>query len=137
MTTETTLATLPKEKSVEQNSTQTTVEDIKQVTQSNTAQDKLLEAKQLKEKVPVDKQVEAKTVTKPAKANHPKAEVQTPVKAKNKAEVKVETQISAQSKSLNNRLKKKRQRLSTKQLCTSMTPSWLVRVFQGLLLLIK
>ena len=75
MTTETTLATLPKEKSVEQNSTQTTVEDIKQVTQSNTAQDKLLEAKQLKEKVLVDKQVEAKTVTKPAKANHPKAEV--------------------------------------------------------------
>ena len=100
MTTETTLATLPKEKSVEQNSIQTTVEDIKQVTQQNTVQDKSLEAKQLKEKVLVDKQVEAKTVTKPAKANHPKAEVQTPAKAKNKPEVKVETQISAQSKKL-------------------------------------
>jgi acyl-CoA synthetase (NDP forming) len=79
MTTETTLATLPKEKSVEQNSTQTTVEDIKQVTQSNTAQDKSLEAKQLKEKVPVSKP-EAKTVTKPAKANHPKAEFKKQLK---------------------------------------------------------
>ncbi|MCS4297883.1 NAD(P)-binding domain-containing protein [Acinetobacter guillouiae] len=100
MTTETTLATLPKEKSVEQNSTQTTVEDIKQVTQQNTVQDKSLEAKQLKEKALVEKQVEAKTVTKPAKANTAKAEVQTPAKAKNKPEVKVETQISAQSEKL-------------------------------------
>jgi hypothetical protein len=62
MTTETTLATLPKEKSVEQNSTQTTVEDIKQVTQSSTAQANR-RRKQLKEK----------PVSKPAKSTAAKA----------------------------------------------------------------
>lgn len=58
MTTETTLDTHPEDKSVKKTTTQTTLEEIKHVTQPNTAQSANLE----------DKALEVKTVSKPAKS---------------------------------------------------------------------
>ncbi|CAM9224178.1 NAD(P)-binding domain-containing protein [Acinetobacter bereziniae] len=76
MTTETTLDTHPEDKSVKKTTTQTTLEEIKHVTQPSTAQSANVE----------DKALEVKTVSKPAKSTAAKvgaakAEIQKTAKA--------------------------------------------------------
>lgn len=76
MTTETTLDTHPEDKSVKKTTTQTTLEEIKHVTQPSTTQSANTEEKPL----------EVKTVSKPAKSTAAKvgaakAEIQKPAKA--------------------------------------------------------
>ncbi|MBJ9951621.1 MULTISPECIES: NAD(P)/FAD-dependent oxidoreductase [unclassified Acinetobacter] len=90
MTTETTLDTLPEDKSVKKTTTQTTLEEMKHVTQPTKAQSQSSQ----------DKQDELKPAAKPAQRSSTvnKNEIQTPAKVAIKsAQQKVATQTSVKS----------------------------------------
>lgn len=90
MTTETTLDTLPEDKSVKKTTTQTTLEEMKHVTQPTKAQSQSSQ----------DKQDELKPAVKPAQRSSTvnKNEIQTPAKVAIKsAQQKVATQTSVKS----------------------------------------
>ncbi|MFW1801753.1 NAD(P)-binding domain-containing protein [Acinetobacter nematophilus] len=89
MTTETTLDTLPEDKSVKKTTTQTTLEEMKHVTQPTKAQSQSSQ----------DKQDELKPAAKPAqRSSTDKNEIQTPAKvAVKSAQQKVATQTSVKS----------------------------------------
>lgn len=90
MTTETTLDTLPEDKSVKKTTTQTTLEEMKHVTQPTKAQSQSSQ----------DKQDELKPAAKPAQRSSTvnKNEIQTPAKvAVKSAQQKVATQTSVKS----------------------------------------
>ena len=89
MTTDTTLDTLPEDKSAKKTTTQTTLEEIKHVTQPSTAQSANTEEKPLEVKT-VSKRTQASTTAK--------TETQTPAKvAVESAQQKAETQTTAEA----------------------------------------
>ncbi|MDR0237638.1 NAD(P)-binding domain-containing protein [Acinetobacter sp.] len=89
MTTDTTLDTLPEDKSAKKTTTQTTLEEIKHVTQPSTAQSANTEEKPLEVKT-VSKRTQASTTAK--------TETETPAKvAVESAQQKAETQTTAEA----------------------------------------
>lgn len=89
MTTDTTLDTLPEDKSAKKTTTQTTLEEIKHVTQPSTAQSANTEEKPLEVKT-VSKRTQASTTAK--------TETETPAKvAVESAQKKAETQTTAEA----------------------------------------
>ncbi|KAF1024569.1 MAG: Baeyer-Villiger monooxygenase [Acinetobacter bereziniae] len=89
MTTDTTLETLPEDKSAKKTTTQTTLEEIKHVTQPSTAQSTNTEEKPLEVKT-VSKRTQASTTVK--------TETQTPAKvAIESAQQKAETQTTSEA----------------------------------------